>query len=79
MRILKKIWEVLKKGWMKFAHILGVINTTILLSIMYFVVVGVYSIISRIINLVVWPFKKAPQTYWYDHKECEPDSYKHPF
>ena len=43
-RFLLLIWA----GWKKFAHALGIVNTTILLSISYFVIIGLVSIISRI-------------------------------
>lgn len=80
MNILKKIWEGFKKGWMKFAHTVGKVNSTILLSILYFVVVGVYSIISRFLKLLIWPFRKKPQTYWVSReKTLDPQSHKYPF
>lgn len=80
MNFLKKIWAGFKKGWMKFAHTLGRINTTILLSILYFIIVGIYSIIWRIIKLLALPFQKTSETYWISRKdEFDPDSLKHPF
>ena len=80
MNFLKKIWIGFKKGWMKFAHTLGRINTTILLTILYFVIIGIYSIIARIIKLITLPFKKEPQTYWITREDkFDPDSFKHPF
>jgi len=80
MKILKKIWAGFKKGWMKFAHILGKINTTILLSIVYFVIIGIYSIIARLFKLITFPFRKTPETYWVTREEkFDIESLKHPF
>lgn len=80
MNILKKIWNVIKKGWMKFAHVVGVVNTTILLTILYFVIVGIYSIITRIISFIALPFRKKTATYWISREESfDPQSCKHPF
>ncbi len=80
MNFLKEIWGWIKKGWMKFAHVLGVINTTILLTIFYFVLIGVYAVVSNLFKLLALPFRKKPNTYWIPHKE-NPDleNYKHPF
>lgn len=80
MNILKKIWGGFKKGWMKFAHVVGVINTTILLSIFYFILIGIYAIISNFFKLLAMPFRKKPDTYWIPRKEeFDPESCKHPF
>ncbi|MFC1655994.1 hypothetical protein ACFL3C_03935 [Patescibacteria group bacterium] len=79
MSFLKKIWNGFKKGWMKFAHVLGVINTTILLTIFYFVLIGVYAIITNIFKLITFPFRKKSDTYWIPRKELDPEGHKHPF
>lgn len=76
MKILRK----LKNGWMKFAHTLGRINSTILLSIIYFVFIGIYSVLSFLIFIFTFPFKKKSSTYWVDHNGYDDDkSYKYPF
>jgi hypothetical protein len=79
-KILGKIWKGLKKGWMKFAHTLGRINTTILLSIFYFVLVGIYAIIIGIPKKIILILRKQPTTYWIDHKQGKDiHGYKYPF
>jgi protease PrsW len=73
-------WKAFKKGWMAFAHGLGVINTTILLSIVFYIFVGIYAIISKIIKLVSYPFKKKPDSYWLlKEQEVDLESFKNPF
>ena len=73
-------WKAFKKGWMMFAHGLGVINTTILLSIIYYIFVGVYAIIAKLIKIISFPFKKKLDSYWILKEEnLELESFKHPF
>ena len=65
---------------MKFAHVLGVINTTILLTIIYFVVVGIYSLISRIFRLIAHLFRKKTESYWIKRDDnFDTQSCKYPF
>jgi len=66
---------------MKFAHILGVINSTILLTIMYFVIVGIYALLLKLYMFLSWPFrKKTPSTYWVEKSmKFDPQSHKYPF
>ncbi|MFC1599551.1 hypothetical protein ACFL3T_00805 [Patescibacteria group bacterium] len=62
---------------MAFAHTLGRINTTILLTIFYFILVGIYAVIIGIPKRFIEVFKKQPTTYWIDHKQGK--DYKYPF
>lgn len=55
------MWKTIYKYWMKFAHVLGAINGRILLFIFYFVVVGIYSIIS--LPFVLIKKRKERRTY----------------
>ncbi len=43
-RILKRIWS----GWKKFAHALGVFNTKVILTLLYFLVIGVAAVFAKI-------------------------------
>lgn len=43
-RFFKAIWA----GWKKFAHKLGVFNTFVILTIMYFIVISIASIVIRL-------------------------------
>ena len=45
-RILKAIW----RGWKAFAHKLGVLNTKIILTILYFIVIGTAAMIAKILR-----------------------------
>lgn len=51
-------------AWMRFSHILGRIMSTILLTILWVIVFGLYAIVLKIMKL----FSKKPSsdTYWID-------------
>ena len=56
---LKKIYSY----WMKFVRILGLINGTIIFTILYFLVFGIYAIIFKVIKfLSKKPFSRL--SYW---------------
>lgn len=52
----------LYKGWMVFSHLLGMIMSKIILTLLWIVGFGLYAIVLKAINLV----KKEPPkiTYW---------------
>lgn len=68
--IFKKILKKLYKYWMKFAHVLGTINGFIILFVFYFVIIGLYSVVEKIINLLFGPQKQNAGSYW--QKKAEP-------
>jgi Saxitoxin biosynthesis operon protein SxtJ len=67
----------LKSYWMKFAYALGWLNTRVILTLMYIVVIGIPAII-------MWIFRKDPlhrrysdaPSYWID-KEPVPHTIEH--
>lgn len=61
MITLKHYIEVIKRKWMQLAHFLGVWNTRIVLTFLYFTIVGVYAIIMR---LIIFIKPKARQAAW---------------
>jgi len=56
--MLKKI----KNGWLWFAEKIGLVNSAILLTIIYILVIGLYAIPTQIVEL----FRKEPEpkTLW---------------
>ena len=64
--MLKNIWEICKNAWMKFAHILGYINTRIILSVLFFIIFGVYAICLKLLNGIKFVFikKQNVDSYW---------------
>ena len=65
---------------MKFAHILGKINSTIILSILFIFIIGIYALIFKIIRFFRYLFHKDPDSYWIEKtEELDLESLKHPF
>ena len=65
---MKQIWNFLKllwKGWKKFAHILGVVNTRILLTVTYFVIfaIGFLGVLISRADLLDRRMIKKPSYY----------------
>jgi predicted membrane protein len=45
---MNNIFRTIKRLWLLFAHMLGKVNTILLLFLVYFVVIGIMSIIVRL-------------------------------
>ncbi len=72
MKTLREIGRTLYKWWMRFAHLLGFMNTRILLTITYFLLVGPTSLLMRLfgkdpLNL---KFRKTT-SFWIDREPRE--------
>jgi hypothetical protein len=63
--------------WMKFSHILGMIMSRIILTLLWIVGFGIYGIVMKIINL--FKSKKSPDTYWRDPPTDFENSMKYQF
>ena len=50
MNLLRRIRHIAFKGWMTFAHILAVVNTTVILTLVYVLLIGPMSIVVRILG-----------------------------
>ena len=54
------------RGWMKFAHVLAVVNTTILLTVVYVVLIGPIALIMKLLRND--PLEQSPsqddQSFW---------------
>jgi hypothetical protein len=67
----------LKKGWMAFSHVLGLVMSKIILTILWIVGFGMYAIVLKILHLV--SFRKKPETYWVDTPKDFENSMKYQF
>ena len=47
---------------MKFAHVLGVINGTIILTVLFFTMVGIYALIRKVLGL--FRPKQKDESFW---------------
>jgi hypothetical protein len=63
-------------AWMAFSHAIGMVMSSIILSILWILVFGAYAVCLKIIGLVV----RAPvkQSYWHDVSE-DHDDFAHQF
>lgn len=62
MDFLKNVFRALKRGWMAFAHVLGWVNSRILLTLLYIVVIGPYAVVKRVASL--FQHRPSPVSYW---------------
>lgn len=69
---MKKFFALLWAGWKKFAHVLGIINTKILLSITYFVIIALASIFGRMFGADLLDKRKKPEGSLWKTRENHP-------
>jgi|TARA_B100001964_G_C13719897_1_gene374127 hypothetical protein len=63
------------KYWMKFAHFIEVISSTIIFTILFVIVFGIYAIIQHFIYLILFLIKgrrEQKTTYWIEKKYNKP-------
>lgn len=69
INLLKKIY----KYWIVFAGFLGRVNGTIILTILFFILFGLYSTIIRLKNFFWKKSSSKNHTFWLEKKYIEPD------
>jgi len=61
----KQVLRKLKEWWMKFAAMLGWINTRVILTIVYFILFGLIALIVRILRKdLLRKRRSASASYW---------------
>jgi hypothetical protein len=64
---LKNIFNIIKKGWMKFAYALGWVNTRVLLSLTYIILIAFPAIIFFIFKIdLIKRKRRNAESYWID-------------
>ena len=79
---MKKLFKILWAGWKSFAHALGVINTKLILSILYIFMVGFVSIVLFVLRKDLLERKRASKLSFWKTKEPQKldiNIYKHQF
>ena len=72
MATLKSLWSRLYSWWMAFARVLGHINTVILLTIMYILIIGPSWIVLRVLRKDPLRRKTASgDSYWIEKDPIE--------
>lgn len=69
---LKQLWS----GWMAVSHAIGVVMSSILLTIVWVLVFGAYAIVMKIPSLFVR--KTKPESFWWDVSN-ESSDFRHQF
>ena len=64
--------------WKKFSHILGIVMSFIILTILWIVGFGIYALILKVITLPK-RFAKEPNTFWIDVEPTTNESMAHQF
>lgn len=64
--------------WKKFSHVLGIIMSFLILTILWVIGFGIYAIILKIITFPK-RFSKDPHSYWIEVEPTTPESMKHQF
>ena len=75
--MLKKILKSLWSGWKKFAHILGKVNSFILLTLFYFTIFAIVGLLKNFFKL----FDKKPilNSFWIKKQEREEVNFEQQF
>ena len=69
---MKKVLSLLWQGWKKFAHVLGIVNTTILLTLTSLLIIAVAAIFSRIFGADLLDRRMKPRpSYWHDREAAD--------
>ena len=69
---MKKVLSLLWAGWKKFAHVLGIINTKILLTLTYFIIIAVVAIIMKLFRKDPLDRRMKPSaSYWHQREPLD--------
>jgi hypothetical protein len=70
----RPLWMAFFARWMRFAEVLGMISTTIILSVFFFLVLTPVGLVARLFRKdpldLDWKNRRA--TYWVDREPTEP-------
>jgi hypothetical protein len=79
--IIPQILNPLRLLWDRIGHVLGIINTTIILFLLYFLIITPIGLIMRLLgkNNLDFKFNSCVPTYWKPVKRAEQSSMKQQF
>jgi hypothetical protein len=71
---MKKFFSLIWRGWKKLAHGLGIVNTRILLTITYFIIIAIAALVSRLFGADLLDRRaKKKDSYWHDREHVNID------
>ena len=69
MKPILQFFSLLWRGWKKFAHILGIVNTRILLTVTYFIILAIAGLIRMLIRADLLDRRMDPKPTYYHNRE----------
>jgi hypothetical protein len=81
MSFMKKILHYIKDGWYAFARILGRVNTVILLTLIYCIIIGPMALFAKLVKKDLLQRKKdsAKTSYWLNRAPSESTIERHKY
>jgi hypothetical protein len=78
---MKNLLRTLKQKWLFFAQKVGQVNTAILLSIVYFFVIGIMALVAKLLrkDLLNKKMKPTQTSYWLDRDSGEQTLERHKY
>jgi len=71
---MKKFFVLIWRGWKKFAHVLGIFNTKVLLTVTYFVIISIVSLILRLFGNDLLDRRMKPEPSLWKDREPHTDT-----
>lgn len=69
---MKKVLSLLWTGWKKFALVLGIVNTKILLTLTYFIIIALPAIVTRLFRKDLLDRRMKPrESYWHEREPLD--------
>ena len=65
LSVIKSFFGLLWRGWKKFAHVLGIVNTRVLLTISYFIIMALAWLGTRIARADLIDRRMTPKPSFY--------------
>ncbi|MFH0854074.1 MAG: hypothetical protein V1891_01120 [bacterium] len=63
-----KLLKIIYKYWMRFANLVGEINSCIILSVIFICIIGIYGIIKKIFVFFRFSYRDGMKSYWKEKK-----------
>jgi hypothetical protein len=78
---MKKILHYIKDKWYAFARILGRVNTVILLTLIYILIIGPMALVAKLVKSDPLQRKKNPAktSYWLNRAPNDPTIERHKY
>ena len=69
---MKTFFSLLWRGWKKFAHVMGIVQTRILLTVSYFVILAFASVTTKVLGKDLLDRRMKPAaTYYHPHEPIQ--------